>query len=52
MQFRRLMMKYEVYGLNQNMANPKFYYSAATDLWSSVTMEPYLSYTVYKIDDD
>ena len=28
------------------------YFASTTDLWSSQTMEPYLSYTVYYIGDD
>ena len=27
------------------------YYSAMTDLWSSITMEPYMSFTIHYIDD-
>ena len=34
------------------MADNTFYFSGTTDLWSSCTMEPYLSYTVHYITDD
>uniref|UniRef100_A0A1X7VK75 DUF659 domain-containing protein n=1 Tax=Amphimedon queenslandica TaxID=400682 RepID=A0A1X7VK75_AMPQE len=38
--------------IKSNMTNHNFYYSATTELWSSVTMEPYLSYTVHYIDNN
>ena len=37
--------------VEKKITSSRFYYSATTDLWSSCTTEPYLSYTLHFIDD-
>ena len=34
------------------MSKHTLYFAATTDLWSSCTMEPYLSYTVHYVSDE
>ena len=36
--------------IQQQINNGQFFYAATTDLWSSLTSEPYLSYTIHYID--
>ena len=38
--------------VEKKITSSRFYYSATTDLWSSCTTEPYLSYTLHVIDDE
>ena len=36
--------------IQQQITNGLFFYACTTDLWSSLTSEPYLSYTIHYID--
>ena len=36
--------------IQQQITNGLFFYAGTTDLWSSLTSEPYLSYTIHYID--
>ena len=36
--------------IQQQINNGQFFYAGTTDLWSSLTSEPYLSYTIHFID--
>ena len=38
--------------IQKEVAGKDFLFSATADLWSSVTTEPYLSYTIHYIDKD